>query len=594
MAQEIDDGMPHFATKEKILHGISGSPGICIGKAYLVDKEGVDVVEKYSVPQKDIKREVARFNTAVKSAKNELKAIIAGIPEELRQHAYILETHLVLHKDKMLYGKTIETIEAECINSEWALKKVVSSIKTMFREIEDPYLKDRVSDIVQVADRIMRNLTGVKRENISTIDKRVILVAHDLSPADTSQIKLDRIKGFVTNLGGKASHTSIIARTLGIPSVQGLDNATRDIRNDEIIVVDGSTGIVITNPSEETLGRYEARRLRYQSYMTQILEKSHVTAATLDDFQVAVMGNIELTEEVTSVKDFGGDGIGLFRTEFSYMRRTNYPGEEELFEQYREIVEQMAPNPVTIRTLDINGDKALSYETSGNEENPALGLRAIRFCLKRKDVFKTQLRAILRAAAYGHVRILFPMISSCEEISEAKQLLEETADELLKARIPNNRNIDVGIMIEIPSAVVMADSMAEMVDYFSIGTNDLVQYTLAIDRGNKDVAHLYNPLHPAVLRMIKQVVDVGKAKNIRVSMCGEMAADPLNIPILLGLGFSELSMTPQNIPAVKSVIRDLTQKDCVVFVQELIKKSSVMEIQQFVNERFGTLIANGY
>lgn len=594
MAQEIERGMHHFETKEKILNGISGSPGICIGKAYLVDKEGVDVVEKYSVSQKDIKREVARFKTAVKNAKNELTAIIEGIPEELRQHAYILETHLVLHKDKMLYGKTIETIEAEFINSEWALKKVVSSIKNMFRDIEDPYLKDRVTDIVQVADRIMRNLTGVKCENISTIDKRVILVAHDLSPADTSQINLDRIKGFVTDLGGKASHTSIIARTLGLPSVLGLDNATRDIRNDEIIVVDGSAGIVIINPSEETLGRYEARRLRYQAYMAKILKKSHVTAATIDNFPVEVMGNIELTEEVASVKNYGGDGIGLFRTEFSYMRRTSYPGEEELFEQYREIVELMAPNPVTIRTLDINGDKALSYETSANEENPALGLRAIRFCLKRKDVFKTQLRAILRAAAHGNVRILFPMISSCEEIAEAKQLLEEAADELVNARIPSNRNIDVGIMIEIPSAVVMADSMADMVDYFSIGTNDLVQYTLAIDRGNKEVAHLYNPLHPAVLRMIKQVIDVGKAKNIRVSMCGEMAADPINIPILLGLGFAELSMTPQNIPSIKTVIRDLNQKDCASFAQEVIQKTSVAEIQQFVNERFGTLIANGY
>ncbi|MBU0994801.1 MAG: phosphoenolpyruvate--protein phosphotransferase [Proteobacteria bacterium] len=586
--------MHHFENEEKIIQGISGSPGICIGKSYLVDKEGVDVVEKYSISEKDLKREVGRFKTAVKNAKNELSSIIEGIPEELREHAYILETHLVLHKDKMLYGKTIETIEKELINSEWALKKVVSNIKIIFRDIEDTYLKDRVTDIVQVADRIMRNLTGAKSESISEIDKRVVLVAHDLSPADTSQIKLERIKGFVTDLGGKASHTSIIARTLGIPSVLGLDMATRDIKNDEIIVVDGSAGLVIINPSDETLAKYEVRKQRYEAYRANILRTSHVTATTVDDFAVEVMGNIELAEEVVSVKDNGGDGIGLFRTEFSYMSRSSYPAEEELFEQYKDIVELMAPNPVTIRTLDINGDKALSYESSVNEENPALGLRAIRFCLKRKDVFMTQLRAILRAAAFGNVRILFPMISSCEEICEAKKLLKQAGDELEHENIPCNTNIEVGIMIEIPSAVIMADSLADVVDYFSIGTNDLVQYTLAIDRGNKNVAHLYNSLHPAVLRMIKQVVDVGKAKNVKVCMCGEMAGDPFNIPILIGLGLTELSMTPQNIPEVKTIIRELNQKECEKFLEDVFTKTIVADIQKLLQDRFGSLIANGY
>ena len=586
--------MDQYEGEERILYGISGSPGICIGKSYLVDKEGVDVVEKYSIAEKDVKGEVGRFRTAVKNAKNELSAIIEGMPEELRQHSYILETHLVLHKDKMLYGKTIETIETELINSEWALKKVISNVKIMFRDIEDPYLKDRVTDIVQVADRIMRNLTGAKTENISDIDKRVILVAHDLSPADTSQIKLERIKGFVTDLGGKASHTSIIARTLGIPSVLGLDVATRDIENDEIIVVDGSKGLVIINPSETTLAKYEVRRQRYEAYKANILRTSQAKASTADGFVVDVMGNIELAEELVSVKDYGGDGIGLFRTEFSYMSRDRYPAEEELFEQYKDIVELMAPNPVTIRTLDINGDKALSYESSANEENPALGLRAIRFCLKRQDVFKTQLRAILRAAAFGNVRILFPMISSMEEIIEARELLNQAADELEKEHVPCNRKIDVGIMIEIPSAVIMADAMADLVDYFSIGTNDLVQYSLAIDRSNKDVAHLYNSLHPAVLKMIKQVMDVGKAKKIKVCMCGEMAGDPINIPILIGLGLTELSMNPQTIPEVKNIIRDLDRNECKTFLKDVLAQTSTTAIQKLVQEQFGDMVINGY
>jgi len=576
--------MPEKKVTEIKLTGINASPGICIGKAYLVDTEGVEVVEKYDISGKKLAAEIKRFKTAVEKAKEELHAIIRKTPEELRQHAYILETHMVMLKDKMLYGSTIDTIKNERVNAEWALKKVASHVKSMFQEISDDYLRERAADIVQVADRIMRNLTGVKSIDISAIDKRVILVAHDLSPADTSQIHLERVKGFVTDLGGKASHTGIIARTLEIPAVLGLAKATRLIKNDDVIIVDGTTGIVIINPTEQTLVNYEERRIRYDEYKALIARSGHLPAETADGVLLQAMGNIELPEEVFAVINYGGDGVGLYRTEFQYLSRPFFPGEDELYDKYKDVVEVMSPKPVTIRTLDINGDKALANATGSDEANPALGLRAIRYCLQKPDVFKTQLRAILRAAAHGNIRVMFPMISSVEEVRQAVQMLDEAAVSLTKEGVPFNRDIEVGIMMEVPSAVMMADALAEIVDFFSIGTNDLIQYSLAIDRGNRHVAHLYHPLHPAHIRMIKLVADAAKDKGIKVFMCGEMAGDPAYIPILLGLGLDELSMNPQSIPAVKSMIRSLKLKDTRQRVKNVLELSSAADSEKMVQD----------
>ena len=575
---------------ERIITGISGSPGICIGKAYLVDREGVNVIEKYYIHKEKLNDEVKRFKAAVKNGKDELAAIIEGIPEELRQHVDILETHMALYKDKMLYGRTIETIEKEMVNAEWALKKVVSEVKDMFQNISDPYLKGRATDIGHVSDRIMRNLVGAGDVNIAAIDKRVILVAHDLSPADTSQIKLARVKGFITDRGGKTSHTSIIARTLGIPCVLGLSNATSLIKSDDLIIVDGKPGIVVLHPTDKTIAMYEDRLDQYEEYRAVIIRSSQLPAKTVDNVRLLVMGNIELPEEVVSVKDNGGDGIGLFRTEFLYLSRRTFPSSDDLFGQYREVVELMAPKPVTIRTLDINGDKALPYSSNSDEANPALGLRAIRFCLKKPEVFKDQLKAILKASAYGNVRVMFPMISSLDEVIEAKRLLKKSAEELEKKGVPFKPDIEVGIMIEVPSAVIMADVLAEEVDFFSIGTNDLVQYSLAIDRGNRKVAHLYHPLHPAVIRMIKHVVDVGMEKNINVIMCGEMAGDPNNMPILLGLGMNELSMVPQSIPAVKDMIKKLNVADSRLFLADVLKQKTTSGILSIMQEAYGKIL----
>jgi phosphotransferase system enzyme I (PtsI) len=580
------------ALDEIIIKGINASPGICIGKAYLVDKEGVDVVEKYNIPEKKkLQAEVKRFKAAVKKAKDELRSIIESSPEEL-QHAHILETHMALLKDKSFYGKTIQTIENEKVNAEWALKTVVSNLKAIFQSMTDSYLKERASDIVHVSDHIMHNLVGAKTENIAEIDKRVILVARDLSPAETSQINLERIKGFITDRGGKASHTGIIARALEIPAVVGLEKATAEIISEDLIIVDGNAGFVIIHPTEQTLVEYEERKIEYEEYKAVIASESHGDAATKDGYQLEVMANIELPEEIESVHNYGGDGIGLYRTEFHYMNRPEFPGEDELFDRYKDVVELMAPKPVTIRTLDINGDKALANNTGNDEVNPALGLRAIRYCLKKPDIFKTQLRAILRAAAFGNVRIMFPMISAFFELRLAKRMLEEAADSLEKDGLPFNRNIDLGIMIEVPSAVITADLMAGEVDFFSIGTNDLIQYALAIDRGNKQVAHLYQPLDPAVLRMIKRVADVAREKGIKVFMCGEMAGTPHHIPILLGMGIDELSMNPQSIPVVKRVIRSIRLEDTRRLVEEALKQTTAKNVFELVRDTFGDTLAD--
>jgi phosphotransferase system enzyme I (PtsI) len=578
------------AAQEIILRGINASPGICIGKAYLVDKEGVDVVEKYLIKDKQRQGEVKRFKAATKKARDEFQIILKNRPEEL-QRDYILETHIALLKDKMLYGRTIEAIQSEGVNAEWALKKIVSNLKATFEKMGDAYLKERAWDVVHVSDAIMRNLVGVTSKDIAAIDKRVILVANDLSPAETSQINLARIMGFITNCGGKASHTGIMAQALEIPAVVGLETATMAIKNDDLIIVDGNTGTVIIDPSEQTLFEYEERKINYEEYKAVITRESHLSAETTDGVRLDVMANIEFPEEVISVKNYGGDGIGLYRTEFQYMNRPEFPNEEELFEKYREVVELMAPKPVTIRTLDINGDKAIAGHGL-DEANPALGLRAIRYCLRKPDVFKTQLRAILRAAAFGRVRILFPMIAAYFEICEAIRALDEAAESLEKDGLPYKREIKIGIMMEVPSAVILADLLAEKADFFSIGTNDLIQYALAIDRGNRNVAHLYQPLDPAVLRLIKIVADVSREKGIAVYICGEMAATVPHIPLLLGLGMNELSMNPQSIPRAKRVIRSLSVGDARSFAREALKKKTARGVFEMIQATYSDIIAD--
>jgi len=572
------------------ISGISASPGICIGKAYLVDTHGVEVLNTYYILDSDLKKEKNRFKAAVKKAKNDLRDIIKDTPKELRQQSSILESHVVLLEDKLLYDKTLETMEAELINAEWALKRVVTDLKAVFNEMEGEYFRERANDIVQASERIWNKLIGAAPVDISEIRKRVILVANDLSPADTSQIQLEKVMGFITDRGGKASHTSIIARSLEIPAVQGLNRATSVIKNDDLIVLDGVAGLVIINPTEETLIEFEVRKELYEVQKAQIGRQSHLDATTTDGITFSVMGNIELPEEVVSVLGYGGDGIGLYRTEFQYLSRPDFPTENELYEKYKDVIDVMGDRPVTIRTLDVNGDKAMGNGKAVAEENPALGLRAIRYCLQKPDVFMTQLRAILRAAAHGKVRLLIPMISGMEEITKTKAMLQAAAAELKKEKKVYNSDIEIGIMIEVPSAVMLADSMAPEVDFFSIGTNDLIQYSLAIDRGNREVAHMFNPLHPAIIKMVKHVADVSQKTGTKLYMCGEMAADPANIPLLLGLGIDELSMNSQAIPAVKSMIRLLDTKATRKFTKKVLALNTSDEILDLCQESYGDLL----
>jgi len=590
LKMDSENYKPLDTSQEIIIKGIGGSPGICIGKAYIVDREGVDVMQQYYLFDSDLDTEIERFKKAVDRATQEMDNIIASVSPEYHEQLFILETHKVLLKDKKLYDKTCKMIETNKINAEWALKKVSTTIKRKFNDMSDPFFRERGNDIVHVADRIMRNLTGNQsQEQIQNINKRVILIARDLSPAETSQIQLHKVQGFITELGGKTSHTSIIARTLQVPAVLGLTGAREVITSDSIIIVDGTKGFIILNPSDESLIEYEEKKNIYEQRKKIMMRNSFKPAMTPNGEQKKVMGNIELLEEVVSVLDHGADGIGLYRTEFLYMTNRELPTEEELFENYREVSDLMYPMPVTIRTLDINGDKKVGILKEHEETNPVLGLRAIRYCLKRPGIFKTQLRAILRASELGNVRLMFPMISGIKEIVAAKKILDETKNELASENIRFNENIKVGIMIEVPSAAILSDLMADYVDFFSIGTNDLIQYSLAIDRGNHDVAHLFQPLHPAIIRLVKTVSEAAHKKNIKIFMCGEMAADPFHVPILLALGIDEFSMNPPSIPSVKSIIRQISTEHMTPFLEKILKQQSPDEIIQIVQDTYGDL-----
>jgi phosphotransferase system enzyme I (PtsI) len=391
--------------------------------------------------------------------------------------------------------------------------------------------------------------------------------------------------------GGVTSHTSIIARTLGIPAVQGIEEATRLIQNDDIIIVDGSGGNVFINPSESTLMDYMEQQARFESFQAGIARNSHQPARTKDGRRVMVMGNIEQPEQVVAVIDNGGEGVGLFRTEFQYLASAEFPGEDELFENYKDVLDVMHNQPVTIRTLDINGDKALVRNSGAAESNPALGLRAIRYCLKRPDVFKTQLRAILRAAVFGEVRLLLPMIATYDELMIAKSMLEDAIQSLEDEDREYNRNIQLGVMIEVPSLAMIADLIAREVDFFSIGTNDLIQYSMAVDRGNREVAHLYNPLHPAILRTLKLVSDAAKKEGIELFMCGEMAGDPFSLPVLLGLGLDELSMNPQSIPVMKNLIRSISIADAEKFMQKALQQTTAKAVAELIQKEYGDIIS---
>ena len=570
-----------------LMKGLGVSAGIAIGRAYLIDRGRLETREFCHIDSRGAEQEVARFNKALAESKSQLLNIREKLKKDgiAKEHISIIDANMMIFEDQMLIDDTVKVIREEKINAEWALKKVLKGIIEIFDKMDDEYLKQRSSDIEHSINRILVNLMGTKHESISEIARPSIVVSHDLSPSDTAQMKKGRVLGFLTNIGGRTSHTAIMARSLEIPAIVGLEHVTHQISTGDTVIIDGTTGTVIANPSKSVIESYKKRKQRFENYEKTLLSYHGLPSVTTDGKNIGLMGNMELVEEVGSLLDHGAEGIGLYRSEFLYINRKDLPNETEHFNAYKKVAKKMGDKPVTIRTLDIGGDKPLPHMGMPEESNPALGLRAIRFCLQRADIFKIQLRGILRASACGNVKIMFPMISCVDELREAKEILETAKEELRSEGKKFDEAIKVGVMIEIPSAALIADKLAKEADFFSIGTNDLIQYSLAIDRVNEHVAYLYEPTHPGVLRIIKQVVDAARKEGVSVGVCGEMAGEPLYALVFLGLGIEHLSMSSSSLLRVKRFIRSASFEEAKKITKAAFKFSTAKEIEHYLSKK---------
>ncbi len=590
---ETEQGKYQPRKKIMKMKGFPVSPGITIGKAHHLDRSKTTIFYRKLINKKEIDKEINRFRQAVDMAKEQIQTFKSNITEQVKGYAFVLDTHSMILDDSLLFDSTIQRIKKEKVNAGWALKKSVNNIHHLFKKVEDEYIGRRMDDVDSVSERVLRNLTGVEPDSLAGIKKEVIIVAHSLSPCDIVEINVSHVMGILTDVGGRTSHMAIMSEALEIPVVVGLESATEIIVDGDLLIVDGNTGDIIINPGPDTIASYEEKRKRYNKYKSAVDRVRHLPAETSDGHKITIKANIEFLGETKSAIENGAEGIGLYRTEYLYMIKKDFPDEQTLIDDYSQIAKMVAPNPVTIRTLDIASDKMMTSDSeigASKEDNPALGLRSIRFCLSERNVFKTQLRAILRASVYGNFRLMFPMISGLGQFLEAKRVLKSVMRSLDREGIEYNREIPIGILIEIPSATSIADILARHADFFSIGTNDLIQYALAIDRDNEHVAHLYEPFHPAVLRMIHQVVEAGNNEGIDVSLCGEIAGDPLAILILLSLGLEEFSMNIGSIPLIKKMIRMLPLQEVRDQFKGILQLPTSEKVESFVLKKAQSLL----
>ena len=565
------------------IHGVPVSNGIAIGTSYLISNALVEVV-RYDIKKIKIDHEVKRFKKALSVVRNELMRIKKQLLlDSNSQFAPFIDTHLMLLSDKNISEEPIDTIKNEKCNAEWAIKIKLDLIIEKFNQIEDPYIKERKHDVVQVAERIIKVLLGHQKQKLKfKNESSVILVAQDISPADTLQFKNHKYGAFITEMGGANSHTAILARSLNIPSIVAVKNAKKLIKNNDILIVDGNQGIVIINPSSAILEEYQYKQNLWEIEQKKLIKIRNVKCKTLGNETITLLANIEIPEDIKSVKENNGDGIGLFRTEFLFMNRPSLPDEEEQFKIYKSVAKSMGKLPVVIRTLDSGADKNTAADN--NKSNSALGLRAIRLCLSEPHLFTTQLKAILRASAFGNIRILIPMLSSLQELRQTKMLIERAKQSLKNSKIKFNDKILVGGMIEVPAVAINADMFAKELDFLSIGTNDLVQYTLAIDRTDDSVSHLYNSLHSAVLMLIDNTIKAGKKYNKEVSICGEMAGDPKLTKLLLGMGLINFSMHPSSMLIVKKQVLSSDPKKIKIKANKILRSIEPDNIEALIQD----------
>lgn len=563
------------------MKGIGASPGISIGKAY-IKKDDIDI-KKYNID--NVNEEIKRFHKGLCNSKSQIEELIEKTKKDIgKEEANIFKSHKLILEDPEFIGQVEEKIEMNYINSEWAIKEVIEFFMDLLGNLDNDYIKERKADFKDVSNRLVRNLLGKRGVDFNEIEEGAIIIAKDLTPSETINIPKDRVRGFITEIGGKTSHTAIMSRNINIPAIVGVGKILRDLENEDIIAMDGETGEFHINPEKRIIDMYEKRKIEYEKYRKKIKNLIGTKSVSKDGFQVSIGCNIGSIDDLDYVIGNDGEGIGLFRTEFIYMNRHSLPTEEEQYDKYRLVAEKMEGKPVIIRTLDIGGDKEIPYLNLPKEDNPFLGFRAIRYCLENRDIFKTQLKAILRASAHGNIKIMFPMISSVGEIRSAKKILEEAINELSKGNINYNKNIEVGIMIEIPSAALISDKLAKEVDFFSIGTNDLLQYTVAVDRLNERISPLYCQYHPALLRLIKMIIDNGHKNNIWVGMCGEVAGDTKLVPILLGLGLDEFSVSPSSVLKVRDSITSLDKKSMEEHALNVLDLSGGDEVLRYINK----------